>query len=105
MEDIVFDFDVAECNQTKLTKAWGISLVNTMRESLAAIATSINAMNRSVIKMTTQFDDFETKMTTMSNDVQTASDKAESAHELATDNSNEIKVLFFRSERAQRAMH
>ena len=94
MEDIVFDFDVAECNQTKLTKAWGVSLVNTMRESLAAIATSINTMNRSVIKMTTQFDDFETKMTTMSNDVQTASDKAESAHELATDNSNEIKVLF-----------
>ena len=95
MEDIVFDFDVAECSQTKLAKTWGVSLVNTMRESLVAIATSINTMNRSVIKLTTQFDDFENKMTTMSNDVQMASDKAESAHEMATDNSNEIKVLFF----------
>ena len=94
MEDIVFDFDVAECSQTKLTKTWGVSLVNTMRESLAAIATSINTMNRSVIKLITQFDDSDNKMTTMSNDVQMASDKAESAHVLETDNSNEIKVHF-----------
>ena len=94
MEDIVFDFDVAECSQTKLTKIWGISLVNTMKESLAEIATSINTMNRTITRMATQFNDFESKMTTMSNDVKMASDKAESAHELATDNGNEIKVLF-----------
>ena len=62
-------------------------------------------MNRTITRMATQFNDFESKMTTMSNDVKMASDKAESAHELATGNSNEIKVLFSRSERAQRAMH
>ena len=64
-----------------------------MKKSLAKIATSINNMNCTITRMATQLNDFESKMTTMSNDVKMASDNAESTHELATDNSNELKVL------------
>ena len=44
MEDLVLDFEVDECNQAKLTKEWGNSLVASIRGSLGTIATTINTM-------------------------------------------------------------
>ena len=40
MGDLVLNFDVAECASAKLTKAWAVSLVDTMKESLEVIAAS-----------------------------------------------------------------
>ena len=45
----MFEFDV-EVTRQKLTKAWGITLVNTMKESLAIVASAINDMNHNISK-------------------------------------------------------
>ena len=58
MRDLVLNFDVAECGSAKLTKAWGVSLVDTMKESLSVVAVSINAVNSNISKMGTQFQEF-----------------------------------------------
>ena len=45
MNDLVLHFEVAECPSAKHTKAWGTSLVETMKESLAVVAASITAVS------------------------------------------------------------
>ena len=79
MGDLVLKLDVAGCASAKLTRDWGVSLVDTLKESLAVVAASINAMNSNISKMGTQFQEFQKHITTVCKDVKLAAEKAESA--------------------------
>ena len=57
----MLDFEVDECNQVKLTKAWGNSLVASIRKSLRTIATSIKTMNNNITNIGSKFDDLKAK--------------------------------------------
>ena len=54
MSDLMLKFEVTECSSAKLTKAWGASLVDIMKEPLAVVAASINAVNIYISKIGTQ---------------------------------------------------
>ena len=92
MEDLVLEFDV-EVTQQKLTKAWGITLVDTMKESLAIVASAINDMNHNISKMGARFDEFENKITSVTGDIKIAKDMAEAARAQLTANTNDITSL------------
>ena len=92
MEDLVLEFDV-EVTQQKLTKAWGITLVDTMKESLAIVASAINDMNHNISKMGARFDEFENKITSVTGDIKIAKDMAEAARAQSTANTNDITSL------------
>ena len=89
MGDLVLEFDV-EVTQQKLTKACGITLVDTMKESLAS---AINDMNHNISKMGMQFDEFENKITSITGDIKVAKDMAEAARAQSTANTNDITAL------------
>ena len=92
MEDLVLEFDV-EVTQQKLTKAWGITLVDTMKESLSIVASAINDMNHNISKMGARFDEFENKIASITKDIKIAKDMAEAAHAHSTANTNDITAL------------
>ena len=75
MEDLVLEFDV-EVTDQKLIRAWGITLVDTMKESFVIVASQVNDMNHNISKMSTRFDDFEYKITSITKDIKIAKDMA-----------------------------
>ena len=87
MRDLVLEFD------DEVTKAWGITLVDTMKESLAIVASAINDMNHNISKMGTRFDEFKNKITSVTRDIKVAKDMAEVARAQSTANTNDITAL------------
>ena len=92
MQDLVLEFDV-KVTQQKLTKAWGIALVDTLKESIAIVASAINDMNHNISKIGTRFDEFENKITSVTGDIKVAKDMAEAARAQSTANTNDLTAL------------